>query len=165
MSHLLPAGFVLAQFLLDPSVKIQRRAPDETENMRAAIATLEGRVAPLLDTASHFTLLDIASGTTLASVEAHLTAPSPATRLKELAERGVEVLVCGAASRHVQGLASVFGIRLVPFVTGDVRRVAAALAARGLDRPEFAVPGRRGGRRRRRRCRRGRGPWGGPTGF
>ena len=122
--------------------------------MLVALAVLGNRIAPLLDTSTRFLVLDLEAGLERQRRELEMAQVPPERMMAELAEMGVQVLVCGAVSRRLAGLASVFGIRLFPFVAGDVPQVVEHLLLRSAPGPELFMPGR-GGRRRRRARRRG----------
>ena len=69
---------------------------------------------------------------------------------------GVEVLICGAISRPLAEMITDSGIRLIPFLSGDVEEVIQAFLAGNLPNSAFLMPGCCG-RRRRFRSGRGRG--------
>lgn len=73
-----------------------------------------------------------------------------------LAEQGVTTLVCGAVSRPLQERLSAVGIKVVPFVAGDLRQVIQASFDGSLNGSAFTMPGCCGRRRGRRGAARGR---------
>ena len=131
--------------------------------MKVAFAVWDDRIAPVFDVARHVHLVETDSGRIVEEGEKDLPEDAAAQRARRLADLGVGTLVCGAISRPVQDAVAAFGIRVVPFVAGDLRDVVRAWLAGGLDRSAFRMPGcgARGGRRLRRR-RSGRGG-GGPA--
>jgi predicted Fe-Mo cluster-binding NifX family protein len=123
--------------------------------MRVAIAVQGDRISPVFDTSSRVLLLDIERKAIVRRTGVALEQQDPRTRVAGLARQGVETLVCGAISRPLAGVAAVFGIRVIPFVAGDVERIITAYINETLPCPELSMPGCGG--RRRRRFRGGRG--------
>ncbi|MBI5062469.1 MAG: hypothetical protein HZB87_03100 [Desulfatitalea sp.] len=60
-------------------------------------------------------------------------------------ELGVGTLVCGAISRPIQALLAAQGIRVVPFVAGELAEVIQGWIKNGLADDLYTMPGRRGG--------------------
>jgi predicted Fe-Mo cluster-binding NifX family protein len=58
-----------------------------------------------------------------------------------LVELGVGTLVCGAISRPLHDMVASQGIRVVPFVTGDLDKVVQAWLNGELARDAFCMPG------------------------
>jgi len=145
--------------------------------MKAAFVIWAGRIAPVFDVAREIRIVDADSGSIAGETDECLPADAPAKAVR-LAELGVGDLVCGAISHPDQLLVEAYGIRVIPFVAGDLVRVVRAWMAGDLGRGSFAMPGccrrRRGfgGRFRssqedramRGRFRGGGNPGGGPGG-
>jgi predicted Fe-Mo cluster-binding NifX family protein len=68
-----------------------------------------------------------------------------------LAELGVGTLVCGAISRPFQEMVAAYGIRVIPFVAGDLSDVIEAWLSGNLESDIFVMPGYSGRGRGRRR--------------
>lgn len=116
-----------------------------------------GRVSPVLDVSSRAILITVQDGQAGERTELELPGPDPA-KLAALRDQGVRTLLCGAVSRSLAVQAAAFGLRLVPFLAGEVEEVLAAYLAGQLPHPSLLMPGcqnRRHGRMGRR-CRRGR---------
>jgi len=83
-----------------------------------------------------------------------------ARRIRDLA---VQVVLCGAISRPFAEAVSQAGIRVIPYVSGEVDSVLAAHLCGRLAEPRFLQPGRGPGARGRWRHRAGgcsgRGRW------
>jgi len=75
----------------------------------------------------------------------------PVQKALRLAELGIGTLVCGAISRPLHDTVAAHGIRVIPFVAGDLREVIQAWLAGALDPDTFAMPGCSGTGRRRLR--------------
>ncbi len=109
--------------------------------MKAAFSTWEERIAPVFDVGSKVHVVEAESGRIIREAGCPLREASPARKVVRLAEEGVDVLVCGAISRHLQALVAAQGIQLVPFVAGELRRVVDAWISGTLENGQFAMPG------------------------
>jgi len=122
--------------------------------MKVAIPVWQNRVSPVFDTAARLLLIEDEGGDRL---EAPLVEANPARRVGRLVELGVAVLICGAISRPLAMMVQASGIRLVPWVAGEVDEVLAAFSGGAFPSEAFMMPGCRRGGGRGRRGRRGRG--------
>lgn len=122
--------------------------------MKIAVPTWQGRVSPVFDTARHVRCFDVADGTGRPAGEVELPPEPDAARLSKLQENEVSVLLCGAISQPVAAKLSAAGIRLVPFLAGDVEEIVQAFATGRLEAECFRMPGCCGRARRHRggRC-------------
>jgi predicted Fe-Mo cluster-binding NifX family protein len=109
--------------------------------VRLAITVWEGRVSPVFDTARIVMVTDIESGEARDRHVETLPDGSPSQKVARLRELGVETLVCGAISGPFASLLSSSGIRLIPFVSGDVDEVLQAVVAKGVPPRTFSMPG------------------------
>ncbi len=124
--------------------------------MKAAFAHWNQRIAPVFDVAREVAVVEVRDGQVVGERFESLPEQDPTRRALRLAELGVELLVCGAISRPLHSLVSSYGIRVMPFMSGDLGRIVSAWAQGDLTEESFAMPGcRGGGRRRRRGCGRG----------
>ncbi len=125
--------------------------------MKTAFSYWQTRIAPVFDTADNLRLIEDGTGAAadLATDES-LAGSSGARRALRLAELGVAVLVCGAISRTLHEQVAAHGIRVVPFVAGELAEVMQAWQTGKLSDRAFAMPGCCGGGGRRRQ-RGGRG--------
>jgi len=117
--------------------------------MKAAFAHWENRIAPVFDIARQIRVAEAQSGRIVAETEEILAEDIPVRKALRLAELGVGTLVCGAISRPLQAMVTAYGIRVKPFVAGDLREVIQAWLNKGLDGDNFVMPGCCGRRRRR----------------
>jgi len=109
--------------------------------MKAAFATWNNRIAPVFDVAPVVSIVEANDGQlTGEAQEAHLDA-MPVNRVLRLVELGVGTLVCGAISRPLHDVVASQGIRVIPFVTGDLDKVVRAWLNGGLVGDAFAMPG------------------------
>lgn len=109
--------------------------------MKAAFAYWDKRIAPVFDTARLIHVVESESGKIINEVALTLTDDQPAQRALGLAEIGVNELVCGAVSVGQQALITAYGIRVFPFISGDLRKVIQAWLDGKLERDIFAMPG------------------------
>ncbi len=87
-----------------------------------------------------------------------LKSRDPFGRAKEVAQAGVEVLICGAVSHAFETALISAGIRVLPFMCGDLEAVIGAFLQGKLTDGRFLMPGCFGRRQAHRfQWRRGRG--------
>ena len=132
--------------------------------MRIALPVWEGRISPVFDTAGRLVIVDAEAGEEPQRREVDLVEPFPPRRAAKLVELGVEVLICGAISRPMASMVASYGVRVLPFVSGDAEDVFSAYLSGKLGEaafpPRFRMPGcRRGFDRGRGRGRHGRRWW------
>jgi len=116
--------------------------------VKAVFTVWNGRIAPVFDTAKEVCLVEAEKGRIVSQSMQAL----PLQALLWLAEQRVDAVVCGAISRPLHAQLNAAGIRVTPFVAGDVQEVIRAWLAGLLGRPAFAMPGCCGRRRMRRGC-------------
>lgn len=124
---------------------------------RAAFACWNNRIAPVFDTAREFLIVEAKSGKIIRETQEILAHNQPMQTALRMAELRLDVLVCGAISGDIQNLINAYGIRIVPFVSGELRTVIEAWLGGNLEDDAYAMPGCRFQGRRRR----GRGAGGG----
>jgi predicted Fe-Mo cluster-binding NifX family protein len=117
--------------------------------MKAAFAVWDSRIAPVFDVARQIHIVEAESGRIVGEAQEDLADDMPAQKARRLAELGVDTLVCGAISRPMQVMVAAYGIRVIPFVTGDLREVIRAWLSGRIEDDLFTMPGC--GRRKRRR--------------
>ena len=98
--------------------------------MRLAITTFGNDISPLFDAARVARLVDIGQGGATWGDQLELAGLDPAGRVTALADRRVEVLVCGAINRWTQRAMEHYGITVHSWVSGDVEQVIELLQAR-----------------------------------
>jgi len=117
--------------------------------IKAAFAHWDNRIAPVFDIARRIHIAEAESGRIVAETEEVLADDMPVQKALRLAELGVGTLVCGAISRPLHAMVAAYGIRVVPFVAGELRQVIQAWLSGGIEGDDFAMPGCCGRRRRR----------------
>ena len=124
--------------------------------MRLAIPVWQGRVSPVFDVAGHLLLVELTDGQEVARGEQLLDETTTGERARNLAEFGVETLICAAISQLLETELASRGIRVIAQVCGNVEEVLAAFVSGHLDEERFAMPGCCAQRRRRHRGGHGR---------
>jgi predicted Fe-Mo cluster-binding NifX family protein len=122
--------------------------------MRVALSTWNGRISPVFDVARTLLILDVGDAR-LAERHEQALDEGPLARIDRIAAEGVRVLVCGAISRPLAEMLASKGVRVIPFISGNIEEVVRAYLSGKLDCPRFAMPGCRE-RRGRARGRGGR---------
>lgn len=109
---------------------------------KTAFAYWNNRIAPVFDSARRIYLVEIDdSGRIIGETEETLPDDQPVKRAVRLAELSVDTLVCGALSRSLHGIIHSYGIRVVPFVAGELHQIIQAWHAGNLHSETFTMPG------------------------
>ena len=116
--------------------------------MRIAVAVWQSRVSPVFDTAGQLLIMDVENGRESNRTEQSILGLSIQKRVDRLVELDVDVLLCGAISRQLAGMVAASGIRLIPWVTGDIAGVLQWYLTGKPIEPRFLMPGRRQRRHR-----------------
>lgn len=123
----------------------RRRTSDDESGIRI----LGRSIAPVFDIAQRIHVVEADSGRIVAETGEVLTDDLPVQKSLRLVELGVSTLVCGAISRPFSEMVAANGIRVIPFVAGDLNDVIQTWLRGNLDADTFVMPGcRRNGRRR-----------------
>jgi len=124
--------------------------------MRIAIPEYGGRVSPVFDTCRTLLVFQTSNFDAPHPLETQdwSYVPLPA-RAKRLRQNGIDLLLCGGISGWLARQIEAEGIRLVPWLAGDVRQVLNAFVNGRLPDRCFAMPGSWGKRRGYRFRRRG----------
>lgn len=111
--------------------------------MNVAFATWDNRIAPLFDAARQLHIVKIDAGAITSEHCERLRSDTPARKVMHIAELGVDILVCGAISKPVHAMLSAQGIRVISFVSGDLRDIIRAWLTGNIGDNSFAMPGQR----------------------
>lgn len=136
--------------------------------MRAAFSTWNTRIAPVFDTAPTVTVVDAEAGRIVGRREETLPPDLAVRKALRLSELGVKTLVCGAVSWPLHAMLEAAGVRVVPFVAGEVNEVVEAWLGGRVGGEARSMPGcggrggGGGGGRRRAGGGQGGGRGGGP---
>lgn len=121
--------------------------------MKIAIPIWQNRVSPVFDSSRRLLVVDLIDGRALGRKEVEIGGELPRERARRLSESSAEVLICGAISEPLAEQVVAVGIRLIPFIAGEVEDILKAYIESRLPSPEYLMPGCRG---RHRRVRKGR---------
>jgi predicted Fe-Mo cluster-binding NifX family protein len=100
------------------------------------------RLSPVLDFAHRLLIVEVKGGV-ITQRRYHLMNPrlpiiSQAAQLSHLK---INLLICGSISLDLANLIRPFGIRIIPFVTGEVEKILQAYLNNTLSDPQFRMPG------------------------
>ena len=112
-----------------------------SEHMKTAFSTWNNRIAPVFDVARQIFLVESDADLIKGKIEETIPPDDLVAKAQCLAGFGVNTLVCGAISRPLQGLVVSYGIRVIPFVAGDLRDVIQACLEGRIHDETFAMPG------------------------
>ena len=121
--------------------------------IRTAIAAWQGSVATTLDFARTLLLVDIVDGRVTARKEARLAATCPRAIAHALEAAGAQAVICGAVSAPLWVAVEERGIRIIPYVHGDVEEVIQGCLDDTLRDERFHMAGCRTRRHGPGRCR------------
>lgn len=126
--------------------------------MQLGIASWEGRLAPVFDTAEQLVLITTDEDRELRRQSVALTGQWPLQRAQAVLGHGVQVLLCGAISRPAVTLLRSAGVTVLSWLGGPCDQVLQAYLEGNLADSEFNLPcGCQSPGCRRARMRRGQG--------
>ena len=123
--------------------------------MRIAIPTWLGNVSPVLDVARNLLVVDVEASEERSRRQEPLAGSDVWSQVARLRALGLDVLICGAVSQHLEQALVSSGIKVYSQVCGGVDEVLRAFLAGRIGDPAFLMPGC-GRCRRRSRDRSGR---------
>ena len=109
--------------------------------MKLAVTIWENRISPVADSATEVLVLDIEGQHILRRQHECFEDESLFHRARKLADLRVKTFICGAISNFYGGLVEGYGIRLIPFVHGQVDDVLNAFVNESLLNPRFVMAG------------------------
>ena len=121
--------------------------------MKIAVPYWNNRISPVLDTADNFLLIETQNGRWTKDININLSEKSISERVEYFKKHHVSVLLCGAISEYYHNLILAKGIRVIPWLTGDISGIIEAFICNNSFEPGSVMPGCRacGQRRRKRR--------------
>ena len=119
--------------------------------MKTAFPHWHNRIAPVFDTACQILIVESESGMIAGENRVTLPDDDPVGKVLRLVELEIGSLVCGALSRPVFQMATAYGIKVTPFIAGDLDEIVCSWVAGELKYEAYAMPGcrMRWGRRSR----------------
>ncbi|MBC7323823.1 MAG: hypothetical protein H5T99_00730 [Moorella sp. (in: Bacteria)] len=116
--------------------------------MRVAVTRWGLRVSPLFDTARQVTVYTLQGKDIVFRQEINVENVPPVLKADFLSGLGIQVLICGGISDFFLRQLLNGGVRVIPWVTGEVEDVLAAFIRDQLHRKRYLMPGCRGCRHR-----------------
>ena len=111
--------------------------------MRLAVPIWEGRISPVFDVARHLLLVEAENGLERSREERAVGEHSPYSWVPMLAELGVDSLICGAITEALSAALTGHGIRVIPWIRGEVDEVLSAYFSGELSEIRLLMPGTR----------------------
>ena len=111
------------------------------ERVKAGFSAWNQRIAPVFDVARSMLLVEADGPRLVSESQVELVEEAPLPRSFQLAELGLETLVCGAISRPMLTSVAAYGIRVIPFVAGSLKEVVHAWLSGTLESNVYAMPG------------------------
>jgi predicted Fe-Mo cluster-binding NifX family protein len=118
--------------------------------MRLAVPEHQGRIAPVFDSCRRLVIVLQHSLEDELLQNADWSSVPRLYRPALLMDLKVELLICGGISCWMEDQVLRHGIRMIPWVVGNVWDVLAALREGRISDPQYAMPGRGGCAQRRR---------------
>ncbi len=112
--------------------------------MKVAIPVWEGKVSPVLDTASRLLVLQVEDMREQSRFETYLDEQDLPRRCVRIKGLGVNLLICGAVSEHFNRMLVASGINVIPWISGSAEEVLNAYLQGNLSDGRFLMPGFKG---------------------
>ena len=109
--------------------------------MKVAITVWDERIAPVFDAAHSLLIADIKNRVVKKIGYESFDPRLEALLTQKLHHLQIDVFICGAISQFDSNLIEAIGIRLVPFISGNVNRILESWAKENSLIPEFLMPG------------------------
>ena len=101
--------------------------------MRIAVPIWEDRISPVLDTASRLLIIEMEDQKEASRFETILEEQDIPRRCLRIKGLGVNILICGAISRHFFSMLISSGMHIIPGISGHFEGM--------LDHDKFLMPG------------------------
>ncbi|MEE4311355.1 MAG: NifB/NifX family molybdenum-iron cluster-binding protein [candidate division KSB1 bacterium] len=123
--------------------------------MLLALAAYENRIASVFESLDRFLIVDFKDRECHIVSTVKVNNPDFSNLMAIMKTNHADLLICGAINRCCRQLVEGQGIRIIPWVKGEIDHVMDAFSQDNLNSGDFIMPGCR---------RRGRGWQGGPMG-
>ena len=110
--------------------------------MKIAIPVFEDRISPRFDFAPGLGLYDIEGERVIASREISCGGWGEGERLSRLKGFGVDTLICGGIPDYLQNMLTGSGIRVIPWVAGNVSDILSLFLRGQLNSGMVVCPGK-----------------------
>jgi predicted Fe-Mo cluster-binding NifX family protein len=140
----LPLGTFLA---VNTSMKENGNSPSDRKGIKAmkiALSVWKEYISTVFDSADQLLVVELDGAEGRKRTTVKMNAADVTGRVSQIKEKQINVLICGAISRHLETALTSSGIRVYAFVRGPVEDVLAAYQTGELDQAVFALPGCRG---------------------
>lgn len=121
------------------------------DQMKIALTVWKNRISPLFDSSRVVVLFDVDNNLVKHRHYVVLKSEMPSDRATELVDLDVQILICGAISQIFATMIESHGIKIIPFVSGNVNHVIESYLHGLLDNWNFRMPGC--GKKHRKRYR------------
>ena len=108
---------------------------------KIAIPIWNGRVSPVFDTASRLLVVEVEEEGECSRFETDISEHFLPSKTMRLTGLGIDTLICGAISRPLAYMITTAGIKLIPWISGQVEEVVQAFLTNTLFDPRFIMPG------------------------
>ncbi len=122
--------------------------------MKMALTVWENRISPVFDSAHRLCVVEAKNNRIINKDYESFDPGFPQRLVNRLTNMDVSVLICGAISQMPANIIEASGIKLIPFITGDVEKVIDAYVKKIPIIQTFLMPGC--GRKRQRQAGRKR---------
>jgi predicted Fe-Mo cluster-binding NifX family protein len=109
--------------------------------MKTAFPYWHNRIAPVFDTACQILIIESEAGLIAGEQRVILPDDEPAVKVLRLVELEIGSLVCGALSRPMFEMATAYGIKVTPFIAGDLDEIVCSWVTGKLKHETYAMPG------------------------
>jgi predicted Fe-Mo cluster-binding NifX family protein len=110
--------------------------------MKVAITVWNNRISPVMDTARQLLVVNYEQKQEVSREVVSLPQFEIARLAAYIADLGIDILICGAISKHFEVLLANSKIELQAWIGGDLEDVLAAFRRGELNRSRYNLPGR-----------------------
>jgi len=112
-----------------------------TTSMKAAVTVWDDRVSPVFDVAHTLLIAEIEDQQVCRQHYQRFDPAVMSRLIHSFAEQGIACLVCGAVSQEPAELLEAAGIKLIPFIAGNIDDVLQMLVCKEPEWTEMKMPG------------------------
>jgi hypothetical protein len=109
--------------------------------MKMALTVWEERISPVADSSRQLLLVHLVNQTITDRWIENFEDDNPFYRARKLFELKVDTFICGAVSSFFSNLVEGYGIRVIPFICGEIDAVLNAYLTRTLSSPVYKMRG------------------------
>jgi len=109
--------------------------------MRIAVTIWNNRISPVFDVAQNLLMVDLDDGKETVRRNLSLAGMPPPLKIEVLKKSNVEMVLCGAISESFLRLLTTSGIRVEPWISGNIEEIIQAVIQNKLSNPCYCMPG------------------------